>query len=190
MAYYYKRTDELYHHGILGQKWGVRRFQNPDGSLTPAGKDRYGSYTTDPESMGFKKNKNGHYTKTIKGHDEDGRDTDIDVFLDDKVSDTTVKAIKKLEKNPSLFIVSARADAAKFFYKISKEDRKYLDQEGIDKQQFLNRMGMADKDGYPDEWRRQNKNNSRNMAIVFYNDWHVTPYFWNGSFAEKIERIR
>lgn len=33
---YYKR--ELYHHGILGQKWGVRRFQNKDGSLTPAGK--------------------------------------------------------------------------------------------------------------------------------------------------------
>lgn len=33
--------NELYHHGILGQKWGVRRYQRPDGSLTPAGKERY-----------------------------------------------------------------------------------------------------------------------------------------------------
>ena len=32
----------LYHHGIKGQKWGERRWQNEDGSLTPAGREHYG----------------------------------------------------------------------------------------------------------------------------------------------------
>ena len=32
------------HHGIKGQKWGIRRYQNPDGSLTEAGKKRYQGY--------------------------------------------------------------------------------------------------------------------------------------------------
>lgn len=36
-------ADELYHHGIKGQKWGVRRYQNEDGSLTAKGKQRYGT---------------------------------------------------------------------------------------------------------------------------------------------------
>lgn len=36
---YYK--NELSHHGIKGQKWGVRRYQNSDGSLTPEGQVRY-----------------------------------------------------------------------------------------------------------------------------------------------------
>lgn len=35
--------DYLEHHGIMGQKWGIRRFQNADGSLTAAGKERYSS---------------------------------------------------------------------------------------------------------------------------------------------------
>lgn len=41
--------SNLYHHGIKGQKWGVRRYQNKDGSLTSAGKKRYSTSTDSSE---------------------------------------------------------------------------------------------------------------------------------------------
>lgn len=43
MSDYIIIDGELYHHGIKGQRWGVRRYQNEDGSLTDAGKKRYGA---------------------------------------------------------------------------------------------------------------------------------------------------
>lgn len=35
------KEDELYHHGVLGMRWGVRRYQNSDGTLTSKGRARY-----------------------------------------------------------------------------------------------------------------------------------------------------
>jgi hypothetical protein len=51
----------LSHHGIKDQKWGVRRYQNKDGSLTGAGKRRFKKISNDPE----KQRKEKEYTKQI-----------------------------------------------------------------------------------------------------------------------------
>ena len=71
MGYFYS-DDELSHHGILGQKWGVRRYQNNDGSLTAKGKKRYDeSETKEKRHLGIDKRGNinlikGKTTKEAK----------------------------------------------------------------------------------------------------------------------------
>lgn len=58
--------NELYHWGIKGQRWGFRRYQNPDGTLTAAGKERYGaSYNTMKEVRAAQRSEN-RVNKAIK----------------------------------------------------------------------------------------------------------------------------
>ena len=57
-------TDYIMHHGIKGQKWGIRRFQNEDGSLTPAGEKRYAS-AVDKINKSYDKYEN-EYKKSIE----------------------------------------------------------------------------------------------------------------------------
>lgn len=59
-GYTFDRESALQHHGILGQKWGVRRFQNKDGSLTNAGKSRY------QRGKDYQKEKHDLYTQEHK----------------------------------------------------------------------------------------------------------------------------
>lgn len=60
MDYYIVKQTELYHHGIKGMKWGVRRFQKKDGTLTPAGKKRYDEPNTSNENGQKVKKKSKH----------------------------------------------------------------------------------------------------------------------------------
>lgn len=49
MTYKLINSEELWHFGIKGQKWGIRRWQNPDGSYNAAGKVRYAQFKDDVE---------------------------------------------------------------------------------------------------------------------------------------------
>ena len=62
MDRYIYNYDELYHHGVKGQKWGHRRFQNSDGSLTQEGYQHYG---INPDGSRYRR---GHYSEsTVSG---------------------------------------------------------------------------------------------------------------------------
>lgn len=47
-------NNELYHYGVLGMRWGVRRYQNEDGTLTAAGKRKYLSKMKKDQDQYFK----------------------------------------------------------------------------------------------------------------------------------------
>lgn len=68
-TFYLNHESELYHHGILGMHWGIRRYQNKDGSLTPAGRKRYNPYGYDVDKYNSDKYEKYHESKGISVDD-------------------------------------------------------------------------------------------------------------------------
>ena len=89
MPEYYLTRDELYHHGIKGQHWGERRYQNEDGSLTAEGREHYGYGPAESRLKSAKDNLKGYRKEQMKrnllygtfGHmTKKGRDLDKQAY--------------------------------------------------------------------------------------------------------------
>lgn len=91
MSKYVIRNGELYHWGIKGQKWGRRRYQNPDGSLTPEGEKRY---KRDVQENNAKKKDN---RMVIEGPDPD-RWVKEDISRTKGLVDKSQSALKDVER--------------------------------------------------------------------------------------------
>lgn len=133
-----EETDELAHHGILGQKWGVRRFQNKDGSRTSAGKRREKYQTVSQEAKDVLRNRNKYSDAELQSkvnrlnnaarlRDLSSRDTEKKNILDSYTS-AAKKVLLAATTTTALIGVGAKAlksDAVKNAMSVGMETIKH-----------------------------------------------------------------
>lgn len=116
--------EEMYHAGIKGMKWGVRRYQNLDGSLTEAGKKRYAS---DTKNMS-EKQKSKYAADPDKWVKEDMERTKGVADAGKNLSDTLDRAVQNTRTKKERMDLSAMSDQ-EMRNKINREmlERQYND---------------------------------------------------------------
>lgn len=98
VEYILTANGELYHHGTKGMKWGRRRYQNADGSLTAAGKKRY---ARDAREKGYnKQDEDGTYYKM--GGKKGGKKETLDVDADRYVTEDMQRSKRVADDSASL----------------------------------------------------------------------------------------
>lgn len=117
MEYYY--PNELYHHGIKGMKWGVRRYQKKDGTLTPAGKKRYSESEGSKAEITKTKSKVTHRDILEKKY----RDSGMSEAEAKAAADKRIKVEKVIAVTAGVTVAACAA-----YYAKNKISQNYFDQ--------------------------------------------------------------
>lgn len=142
-------SEELQHHGIKGQKWGVRRFQNEDGSLTDAGRKRYDD---DGIKSKHRINLEDKYIKSGMSRDQAKIAADkrikTELFVAAAATTTVVAALayKKHVDNGKDFIISKNTDLQRIIRLDRDSDpfkgnREYVSYKKMDNMKYEGFMG-------------------------------------------------
>lgn len=117
----YKSNDTyLCHYGIKGQRHGVRRFQYEDGSLTPAGKERYAKYTEKTlDSTANLTAAGGEFTANQLKRDAAVKKAELNVEVS-KVTGHTTMAQAKLLAQKGKYVLGTAKDAMKLGFAAAK----------------------------------------------------------------------
>lgn len=106
--------EELYHHGVKGQKWGVRRYQYADGTLTPAGRKRIQSNKTDKTPKHIASTMNIKFSQIAKTSATviTGRQY-VDGYLKNGTTLSRIQTLKEFE-NHAFYATYKKSDSNKY----------------------------------------------------------------------------
>lgn len=143
MNYYaVEKSSFLSHHGILGQKWGIRRFQNKDGSLTKAGKIRYTKDDGSLNEAGKQKylTADGHLTEEGKAIQKEVLDNVVDKQPDDAAKARLNEMLKQygIEQGKAEDVIKKGSEMTRLAGEEDKIDdkRKYVSLTKWDNEQY------------------------------------------------------
>ena len=149
-------ANELSHHGVKGQKWGVRRYQYADGSLTPAGKKRYNPDKNTADKVQRMLDTKVKYIVNSARTQMTGRQY-VDGYLKKGTTFSRIQTSKEFE-NFAFYATYKKTDSDKYMGLFGKNLRTRADRDATEAEKISNATGDINDISRAKELRERSNN--------------------------------